>query len=414
MVGMGAAPAGLGFRLARMPLDAISGMSIARFFYVVKAEKTPQEERERMKSAISYHPPRRTPRSQCGAYYDMYDNTNLPDAPLSTAQVTRNTPVATISVIYFGTTGAFSAPPLEALLRAGYDVRAVVLAALDRAQPIRRVPVTKATPRGRSLPLLATLGDQNIVALATERKIPVWEVGDLRASATRETLAGYAPDALCVACFARKLPASVLSLPRLGALNVHPSLLPDNRGPDPLFWTFWRGDEATGVTIHLMDERLDTGPILTQQGEPIPEGVTEAALEARLATLGGELLARSLDTLADGSAHPQPQDESQATSFPWPTEGDYRRNVRLAGAARLSLPDRYSATLRASAHHTRRRDLRDWRGAWLRGAGAARRALATGGRSADGAPLARRPARHDQALIWLASMAAYRRFSGAL
>ena len=106
------------------------------------------------------------------------------------------------------------------------------------------------------MPLLATQSDQNIVALATERNIPVWEVGDLRASATRETLAGYAPDALCVACFARKLPASLLALPRLGALNVHPSLLPDNRGPDPLFWTFWRGDEATGVTIHLMDERL--------------------------------------------------------------------------------------------------------------------------------------------------------------
>ena len=257
--------------------------------------------------------------------------------------------MATISVIYFGTTGAFSAPPLEALLRAGYDVRAVVIAALDRAQPIRRVPVTKAPTRGRALPLLAAQGDQNIVSLAAERKIPVWEVGDLRASATRETLAGYAPDALCVACFARKLPASVLSLPRLGALNVHPSLLPDNRGPDPLFWTFWRGDEATGVTIHLMDERFDTGPILAQQGEPVPDGMTEAALEARLATLGGELLDRSLDALADGSAHPQPQDERQATSFPWPSADDYvvtpawtaRRAYRfLTGIAQRSEPAR--------------------------------------------------------------------------
>jgi methionyl-tRNA formyltransferase len=162
-----------------------------------------------------------------------------------------------------------------------------------------------------------------MVALATERDIPIWEVGDLRASATREALAAYAPDALCVACFARKLPASLLSLPRLGALNVHPSLLPDNRGPDPLFWTFWRGDEATGVTIHLMDERLDTGPILAQQGEPVPDGMTEAALETRLATLGGELLAQALDALADGSARPRPQDESRATAFPWPSEENY-------------------------------------------------------------------------------------------
>jgi methionyl-tRNA formyltransferase len=254
-----------------------------------------------------------------------------------------------IAVIYFGTTGTFSALPLAALLHAGYDVRAVVLAALDRTQPIRRIPIMKATARGRALPLLATHNDQNIVALATERDIPIWEVGDLRARATRETLAGYAPDALCVACFARKLPASLLTLPRLGALNVHPSLLPDNRGPDPLFWTFWRGDEAAGVTIHLMDERLDAGPILSQQGEPIPDGMTEAALEGRLASLGGELLDRSLDALADGSAHPQPQDERQATSFPWPTEDDYlvtsawsaRRAYRfLAGIAQRSEPAR--------------------------------------------------------------------------
>ena len=253
------------------------------------------------------------------------------------------------SVIFFGTTGAFSAPPLEALLRAGYNVRAVVLAALDRTAPIRRVPGAKATTRGRPLPLLATLGDQNIVAIAMEQNIPVWEVGDLRAAETLETLAGYAPDALCVACFARKLPASLLSLPRLGALNVHPSLLPDNRGPDPLFWTFWRGDEATGATIHLMDERLDTGPILTQQGEPIPEGATEAALEARLATLGGQVLVEALGALADGAARPQPQDQAQATTFPWPAPKDYvvpptwpaRRAYRfLTGVARRPTPAR--------------------------------------------------------------------------
>ena len=253
------------------------------------------------------------------------------------------------SVIFFGTTGAFSAPPLEALLRAEYDVRAVVLAALDRTQPIRRVPAPKATPHGRALPLLATHGDQNIVALAGERELPVWEVGDLRASETLQTLAGYAPDALCVACFARKLPANLLRLARLGALNVHPSLLPDNRGPDPLFWTFWRGDEATGVTIHLMEGRFDTGPVLMQQGEPVPDGMTEAALEARLASLGGELLARAVGALADGSARPQPQDESQATAFPWPAEDDYlvtpawpaRRAYRfLTGVAQRPTPTR--------------------------------------------------------------------------
>jgi methionyl-tRNA formyltransferase len=255
----------------------------------------------------------------------------------------------TTSAIFFGTTGAFSLAPLLALLRAGCDVRAVVLAALDRVEPIRRVPIAKAPPRGRSLPLLTSRQDRNIVAIALERDIPVWEVGDLHATEALETLAAYAPDAFCVACFARKLPEALLSLPRLGALNVHPSLLPDNRGPDPLFWTFWSGDEATGVTIHLMDERLDTGSILAQQGELVPDGMTEAALEARLASLGGELLVQALGALADDSAHPQPQNEALATAFPWPSEEDYvvtstwsaRRAYRfLTGMARRSVPAR--------------------------------------------------------------------------
>jgi methionyl-tRNA formyltransferase len=253
----------------------------------------------------------------------------------------------TTSVVFFGTTGSFSAPPLVALLRAGYDVRAVVLSALDHAQPMRRVPVAKTATWGRALPLLSSPQDRNIVALATERDIPVWEAGDLQATKTLETLAGYTPDALCVACFARKLPASSLSLPRLGALNVHPSLLPDNRGPDPLFWSFWRGDEATGVTIHLMDDRLDTGSILAQQGVAIPDSMAEAALEARLASLGGELLVQSLGALAAGSAHPQPQDETQAKAFPWPSAEDYivtsawsaQRAYRfLTGVAQRSQP----------------------------------------------------------------------------
>jgi hypothetical protein len=85
-----------------------------------------------------------------------------------------------IAVIYFGTTGTFSAPPLAALLHAGYDVRAVVLAALDRTQLIRRIPIMKATARGRALPLLATHNDQNIVALATSAMEIAGEVGDQR------------------------------------------------------------------------------------------------------------------------------------------------------------------------------------------------------------------------------------------
>src|SRR5260221_6050136 len=166
-----------------------------------------------------------------------------------------------LNIIYFGTTGAFSSPPLQALLDAGLRVRAVVLPAPASlgltpaaSQPIWRRPASARAPsQRRMLPLLTPVRGRTIVSLAAEREIPVYEVARLADELTLATLRALAPDVICVACFSRRLPPALLALPRLGCLNVHPSLLPDNRGPDPLFWTFQRGDRETGVTIHLMD-----------------------------------------------------------------------------------------------------------------------------------------------------------------
>ncbi|HEV2458972.1 MAG TPA: formyltransferase family protein, partial [Ktedonobacterales bacterium] len=153
--------------------------------------------------------------------------------------------------------------------------------------------------------------------------IPVIEVADLRTSATSDALASYAPDAICVSCFPWRLPTAILRLPRLGCLNVHPALLPDTRGPDPLFWTFHRGDATTGVTIHLMDEGLDSGPILLQESIFVPDGITELLLERTCAEVGSRLLVQALAALASGAAQPQPQDETRAIRYPLPTSDDY-------------------------------------------------------------------------------------------
>ncbi len=236
-----------------------------------------------------------------------------------------------LTIVYFGSAGAFSLPPLQALLDAGLRVRAVVLSApaspgLTRAasQPIVRRPAGAQAPsQRRMLPLLTPVRDRTIVSLAAEREIPVYEVARLAAAQTLATLRALAPDVICVACFARRLPPALLALPRLGCLNVHPALLPDNRGPDPLFWTFQRGDRETGVTIHLMDAQLDTGPILAQERVGVPEGGDEAALERHLAARGGALLVNVLDELAAGTARPMPQDESRVTAYSWPTSADY-------------------------------------------------------------------------------------------
>jgi methionyl-tRNA formyltransferase len=228
------------------------------------------------------------------------------------------------SVVFFGMTGRFSAPPLRALLRAGIAVRAVVLPALTvAAPPIAPVAAPVGRAAGRPLlPLVGAPNQPNILEIARAAGIPAYEAGSIAAPETLALLRGLAPDAFCIACFNRRFPSALLALPRLGCLNVHPSLLPDNRGPDPLFWTFRRGDRETGVTIHLMDTMLDGGPIVAQQRIAAPEGIAEAALERECAELGGTLLVRALHGLADGTLTPTPQDASRATSYPLPGPDD--------------------------------------------------------------------------------------------
>lgn len=230
-------------------------------------------------------------------------------------------PASNLSVVLFGMSGVFSARPLAALLAAGIAVRAFVLPALTAGTPPIRALPAQTIPR-HPLPLLDP-ASSSPRQMAAARGIPVYEAADLAASETLAAIGTLAPDAICVACFPRRLPAELLRLPRLGALNVHPSLLPANRGPDPLFWTFYHGDDMTGVTVHLMDETLDTGPVLAQEAIMLPEGISEARLERICAEVGGRLLVGGLRSLADGIARPQPQDEACATHFGFSQPANY-------------------------------------------------------------------------------------------
>ncbi|SRR5579884_753266 len=225
-------------------------------------------------------------------------------------------------VIFFGMQGRFSPPSLHALLAGGIDVRAVVLpsssnagAAIFRHEPFR--------PVRPLLPVVHSSLHVNVLQLAGEWQLPVWEVNNLSAPETLETLAVYEPDVICVACFSQRIPRAVLSLPRFGCLNVHPSLLPVNRGPVPLFWTFREGADHTGVTIHFMEETLDSGDILAQEVIPVPDGITYTQLETLCATQGGKLLADCVRDLTLGRAQRVPQDEGRSSYHPYPSGEDF-------------------------------------------------------------------------------------------
>lgn len=230
-----------------------------------------------------------------------------------------NTVLPTPNVVYFGMRCAFSVPPLLALQAAGVNVCAIVLPG-DRsdppvtslrmpASPARRVPIAGAT---------ATIDE-----IASSASIPVVRVRRLRHPDVIAAIASFQPDVIAVACFPWRIPPEVRSLARLGAVNVHPSLLPRWRGPEPIFWTFKSGDEMAGVTVHLLDDGYDTGPILRQARFPIPPGIDGRVLERELAVIGGRLLVETIAELSQGPVSGTPQDDSLAINAPMPGDDDF-------------------------------------------------------------------------------------------
>lgn len=228
-------------------------------------------------------------------------------------------------VIFFGMQGSFSAPFLMALLASGIEVTAVVAPASPL--PGSKQPAIQLRERPRFmrtiLPLANASLHSSILQTAWAHDLPVWEVQRLADPETLATLASYQPDIICVACFSLRIPRVLIDLPRLGFLNVHPSLLPANRGPVPLFWTFREGLATTGVTIHLIDEGMDSGAILVQEPVPVPDGISYDALEFQCIQIGKTLLAHTVWNLATGHATHTPQDKTKSSYHPFPSDKDF-------------------------------------------------------------------------------------------
>ena len=196
--------------------------------------------------------------------------------------------------VFMGTP-QFAVPILGSLLRSPYQVVAVY------TQPDK--------PVGRR----QRLTPSPVKELAREHKIPVIQPNTLKTAEVVEDLASLKPELIVVAAFGQILPREVLSLPKFGCLNIHPSLLPQYRGPSPVATSLLCGDLLTGVTIILMDEGLDSGPILAQEKVGIAATDTTGSLTAKLAHVGAGLLMDTLPKWLKGELEPQPQGESQAT-----------------------------------------------------------------------------------------------------
>ena len=149
--------------------------------------------------------------------------------------------------------------------------------------------------------------------LAMEARLSVFQPLNFKNQADVDQLAALAPDLLLVAAYGLILPQSVLDIPRLGALNVHASLLPEYRGAAPIQRVIMDGRHVTGITIMRMEAGLDTGDILLQRSLAIGMNDTAQTLHDELAEMGGKLLVDALEKMDQGRLVRIPQDHARAT-----------------------------------------------------------------------------------------------------
>lgn len=224
--------------------------------------------------------------------------------------------------IVFCGTPSFAVPTLEALIATGHEIPLVV------SQPDR--------PVGRAQQLTAPPVKQTALSAG----LPVTQPEKIRNNAEFcAQLEAIDPDAIVVVAYGRILPPWMLQLPRYGCINLHASLLPKYRGAAPIQWAVAMGDAYTGNTTMLLEEGLDTGPILLQQTTEITPNQTAVDMFELLAKSGAPLVVETLAGLVSGAIKPKPQNDEGATFAPLLDREDGR--IDFAGRAAHEIYNRW-------------------------------------------------------------------------
>jgi methionyl-tRNA formyltransferase len=208
-------------------------------------------------------------------------------------------------VVFLGTP-EIAVPPLRSLLSHSYNVSGVF------TQPDR--------PSGRGHKTKPSA----VKVFAKENGIPVFQPERIGSEENREIFQKIQPDFIIVAAYGQILPAWILKSACLVPLNIHFSLLPKYRGAAPTAYAILNGDAQTGISIMIMQEALDSGPVLLQRTTPIPLNVTTGEMETELSEIGSDLLIETMKRLLDGSIRPVPQDETLVSWAPRITKEDAR------------------------------------------------------------------------------------------
>lgn len=199
-----------------------------------------------------------------------------------------------MKIVYMGTPD-FAAAPLEALIKAGHQVTAVV------TQPDKQ--------RGRGKEVQMT----PVKKCALKHGIPVFQPVKIKEKEAVDQLREYPADIFVIAAFGQLLSEEILEMPPFGCVNIHASLLPAYRGAAPIQWAILNGEKETGVTIMQMEKGLDTGDILLKKAIPIDPKETGESLHDKLMEAGAELIVEALPLIESGRILPEKQEDSKSS-----------------------------------------------------------------------------------------------------
>jgi len=226
-----------------------------------------------------------------------------------------NTPPSSYKIVFFGSLGVMSYATLLPLLQRRIPITAVVIPGVKPEDGIRNTL--------GNVPIMQPPKHDTVELLALEYNIPIVYVKQLDDLESYSLISKYEPHFIWVACFPYILPSKIWQLAKIASINLHPSLLPKYRGPNPVFWQLKHGESRTGITLHLINDLVDGGDIVLQKDLVLKNGIRDRAISAMIGEQGARLFIetlrlyqkRALETVAQNPATASYMGSPQAHDF---------------------------------------------------------------------------------------------------
>jgi methionyl-tRNA formyltransferase len=229
-----------------------------------------------------------------------------------------NIPLASYKIVFFGSASVMSYATLLPLLRRKIPIAAVVIPGIKPEDGLTDDPANLG-----GIPVTQPPKHDTVELLALEYNIPIVYIKRLDDLESYSQISKYQPHFIWVACFPYILPEKIWRLAKIASINLHPSLLPKYRGPNPVFWQLKHGEPHMGITLHLINDLVDGGDIVLQKDLVLKNGIRDRAISSNIGEQGARLFIEILRMHQKKTLETRPQDPAAASYMGSPQEEDF-------------------------------------------------------------------------------------------